>query len=107
MRTWTRPQVDKKFLENMQKLCAAGIPATAKIALAKCNGTGGPASYGAKKLFDLVAKIGWRFFDADPDQARPSEERSSPQLRLTPGACGHGGRLGHTSDPTTSPPGSL
>jgi len=65
MRTWTRPQVDKKFLENMQKLCAAGIPATAKIALAKCNGTGGPASYGAKKLFDLVAKIGWRFFDAD------------------------------------------
>jgi len=64
-RTWTRPQVDKKFLENMRKLCAAGIPATAKIALAKCNGTGGSGSVGAQTLFNLVTKIGWRFFDAD------------------------------------------
>lgn len=64
-RTWTRAQVDTLFLTNLRKLCAAGIPATAKVALAKCNGTGGPASVGALTLYNLVHKIGWRFFDSD------------------------------------------
>ena len=64
-RTMGRPKIDLEFLANMRKLCAAGIPATAKVAMAKCTGTGGPASVGAERLYNLVKKIGWQFFDAD------------------------------------------
>ena len=64
-RTWPRPKVDDYFLANLRQLCAEKIPPTAKTALAKCTGTGGPASVGAQTLYNLVHKIGWHFFDAD------------------------------------------
>lgn len=64
-RTWSRPKVDEYFLTNLRKLCTAKIPATAKVALAKCTGTGGPASIGAETLYNIVKKSGWHFYDAD------------------------------------------
>jgi len=64
-RTKSREAIDKLFLTNMQKACdeqLVGAPATV---IATCKGTGGATSIGATYLYNLVKKIGWRFFDAD------------------------------------------
>ncbi len=63
-RDWSRPRIDRKFLADMRKLCAQRMP-NAKIALANCQDRGGSATIGARHLYEVVAKIGWRFFDAD------------------------------------------
>jgi hypothetical protein len=38
---WTKDQIDAKFLDDMRKICARTIPATAAIALHDCNWQGG------------------------------------------------------------------
>jgi len=62
---WDRHRVDDKFLRDMQTLCRRAIPAAAKSALAKCLGNGGAGSIGAKSRYDVVDKVGYRFYDKD------------------------------------------
>lgn len=73
-RTWSRPEVDRKFLRDMQTLCRRQIPAQATDALAKCLGTSRGASISAQDRHDAVAKVGYRFFDAD--LTKPGKQRS-------------------------------
>ena len=76
-RTWSRKRVDAKFLDDMRRLCTRQIPATAFIALRNCKASGGNASFGAESRFDLVRRIGARFFDAD--LSRPGTQRRGPR----------------------------
>ncbi len=64
-RTWSRKQVDAKFLADLRRLCTMQIPASAKVARKNCQARGGNVTVGAEYLFNLVSKIGWNFFDAD------------------------------------------
>ena len=64
-RGWSRARVDKKFLDDMRRLCGRAIPSGAKTALANCRKNGGNVSFGALTLYNFVHKQGWRFFDAD------------------------------------------
>ncbi|HET7567963.1 MAG TPA: hypothetical protein VFJ91_08230 [Gaiellaceae bacterium] len=78
-RTWSRPQVDRKFLRDMQTLCRRQIPAEARDALAKCLGENRSVSISAQDRYDAVAKVGYRFFDADltkPDTQRSGARRN-------------------------------
>lgn len=63
--TWSRADVDRKFLDDMRLLCRQAIPASAKTVLANCLATGGNASIGAESRFNFVHKWGNKFFDAD------------------------------------------
>jgi hypothetical protein len=64
-RTWSRKQVDDKFLADMRLLCARQIPAAATTALANCKARGGNLSFGAVSRYNVVRKFGHLFFDAD------------------------------------------
>lgn len=55
-RRWSRKQVDRKFRDDMARLCAAQIPASAPAALSECRGNW---------RNQFVRKFGSRFFDAD------------------------------------------
>jgi hypothetical protein len=55
---WTREEVDRKFFEDMRKLCAAQIPADAPVALADCKGRGGKTSFGAETRYNFVRDHG-------------------------------------------------
>jgi hypothetical protein len=73
-RSWTRKQVDKKFLADMRFLCQRQIPDEAPYALKNCRGRGGNASWGAESRYRFVRKHGYRFFDADLDE--PGTQRT-------------------------------
>ena len=79
-RTWTRKQVDDKFLADLRTLCVRQIPlvnykwwqpGTRGVARAKCQGSGtfnlaGLYYKGAVDYYDGVRSFGGSFFDADP-----------------------------------------
>lgn len=77
-RTWSRQQVDAKFLEDMQLLCERQIPAAAKTALANCKATGGNASIGARSRYNFVRRYGCKFFDAAP--LEPGRQNKGPRV---------------------------
>ncbi len=79
-RTWSRKQVDKKFLADLRRLCVMQIPAEARIARKNCQARGGNASFGAETLFNLVSKIGWNFFDAD--LTKPGLQKTGHRLNF-------------------------
>jgi hypothetical protein len=79
-RGWTRMQVDKKFIEDMQFLCRRYIPASARTALANCMSTGGNSSVGAKSRFNFVRCWGDRFFDANPRSGTGPRENDKVSL---------------------------
>ena len=79
-RSWSRGRVDDKFLRDMQTLCRRSIPAAAKTALASCLGNGGGASIGAKSRYDVVHKVGYRFFDADLKRPEQQQHGSRPNI---------------------------
>lgn len=54
----TKKQVDRKFLDDMRKLCEEQIPASASVALADCKGRGGITSFGAESRFNFVRDHG-------------------------------------------------
>jgi hypothetical protein len=64
--TWSRRQVDFKFLQDMQFLCRRTIPDQARTALAKCLGNGGADSIGAASRYAGVRELGDAYFDANP-----------------------------------------
>jgi hypothetical protein len=56
-RNWSRGEVDRKFLSDMEKLCRRDIPARASVARDACiNGRG---------RYNAVRAVGGWFFDAD------------------------------------------
>ncbi len=65
--TWTRKQIDDKFLADMGKLCEKKIPPDATIALSKCK---------ANFRYDTVRTLGSLFFDAD--LFKPGTQDSPP-----------------------------
>jgi len=84
--SWTRKQVDDKFLADLRKLCNVAIPATAADALANC--VEGAAYYalpvnhliGAETLYGFVHKFGDAFFDSDltrPGLQRAAEKKTA------------------------------
>ncbi len=78
-RTWTRRQVDEKFLADMRLLCRKQIPASAKIALASCLGAGSvtPVSIGALARYQFVRTFGDNFFDAN--LRKPGTQTTGPR----------------------------
>ena len=76
-RTWSRKQVDEKFLADMRWLCTRQIPATARTALKNCKARGGNASFGAESRYNFVRRWGYLFFDADPNE--PGTQRTGPR----------------------------
>jgi hypothetical protein len=72
---WSKAQVDKKFLDDMIKICNDQVPKTATVALRNCKQNGGfHLVSGAKTRFNLVAattytQTVWRglgFYQAPP-----------------------------------------
>lgn len=90
-RTWSRRQVDDKFLADLQTLCSAQVPivdyrwyepGTSGVALEKCRGFGtfnlaGFLYKGAGEYHAVVRRLGGLFFDAEP--AVPGLQRAGPR----------------------------
>jgi hypothetical protein len=55
-RTWTKAQVDEKFLADMRILCEQQIPTSATVALENCKGTGGNFSVGAESRYKFLTE---------------------------------------------------
>ena len=66
---WSRERVDRKFQEDMQRLCRAQIPAAAKQALSKC--------LEGKGRYRIVRTVGHKFFDAD--LMKPGIQQEGPR----------------------------
>jgi hypothetical protein len=79
-RTWSRPQVDRKFLKDMRKICLTKIPESATVARENCMGRGGNASFGAESLYNFVHKFGFHFFDADLTRPGPQQTGHRPNF---------------------------
>lgn len=60
--TWTKEQVDEKFLRDMILICERTIPASATTALANCKATGGNVSLGARSRYNVVSRGGGLFY---------------------------------------------
>ena len=58
----------------MRILCNRQIPATARVARAKCRGRGGQDAFGAESRYNFVRSWGDNFFDADTTQDGTQEE---------------------------------
>lgn len=63
--TWTRLEVDEKFLNDMLLLCRQ-ISALAPGALSDCRGTGGKTSFGARTRYNFVRDAGDLFYQERP-----------------------------------------
>jgi len=63
--TWTRLEVDVKFLNDMLLLCRQ-ISALAPGALSDCRGTGGKTSFGARTRYNFVRDAGDLFYQERP-----------------------------------------
>ena len=65
--TWTRAEIDKKFLVDMRKLCDAQIPATATVARTNCKQNGGfHLVSGAKTRYNVAYTGGLLFWKVRP-----------------------------------------
>ena len=64
--TWTRLEVDNKFLQDMLLICNRSISALAASALADCRGTGGKTSLGARSRYNFVRDAGDLFYQQRP-----------------------------------------
>lgn len=103
---WTQKEVDEKFLADMRKLCAEQIPASATVALANCESTGGHFSLGAESRYNFVRHEGHNFFIRRPDlDGRWEASGGGPAWTLDAiehqvtidykGGKGHEGLVGH------------
>ncbi len=85
--TWTRQEVDEKFLDDMRNLCEKAIPAWAKTALADCKANGGKTSFGAESRYDVVRRFGGLFYNDRPNLSgkwfSPDNPSSSPKWTVT------------------------
>lgn len=76
-RGWSRKEVDDKFLDDLRLLCRQRISVKRATALSRCLGRGGPASFGAEYMYEIVRDHGEANFDADP--SRPGTQRTGPR----------------------------
>jgi len=65
--TWTKDQVDQKFLEDMILICERTIPASAATALANCKAIGGNITVGARSRYNFVQRAGRLFWRDRPN----------------------------------------
>lgn len=73
-RSWSRKQVDDKFLADMRLLCVRQIEPSAVYARRNCRSTGGNISVGAVSRYNFVRCFGSAFFDADLE--RPGTQKT-------------------------------
>jgi hypothetical protein len=76
-RSWSRKQVDDKFLADMRLLCEREIEKSAVYALRNCRSSGGNVSVGALSRFNFVRCFGSAFYDADP--WKPGRQATGPR----------------------------
>lgn len=82
--TWSRENVDNKFLRDLKTICESTIPDSSPLALTRCKGgvfnAGGGSGHGAEAYYFMVRHGGHEHFDTNPSTHPNRETSGGPRV---------------------------